>query len=81
MRLFGEPDHTGAGLTFHTRFFVFSHTHRNGRTAWERGVAGIGSDLAYLVGSLPSYWMEMPLGKSPIRFIVDMRRGNHSRVG
>lgn len=79
MRLFGEPDHTGAGLTFHTRFITFSHTYVNGRVTWERSTAGIGDDLAYLVGSLPSYWMEMPLGQSPLRFIADMRRGNRSR--
>lgn len=73
MRLFGEPDHTGAGLTFHTRFVAFGRTCVNGRVAWERNVSGIGSDLAYLVGSLPNYWMEMPFGQSPLRFVARLR--------
>ena len=80
MRLFGEPDYTGAGLTFHTRFFTFSYTHINGCVIWVRNAFRINENLAYLVGSLPSYWMEMPFGKSPLRFIADMRRGNRSRV-
>ncbi len=80
MRLFGESDYTGAGLTFHTRFVIFSYTYANGRMLWERSSARVGNDLMYL-GSLPSYWMEMPLGKSPLRFIADMRRENRSRVG
>lgn len=81
MRLFGEPDHTGAGLTFHTRFITFSRKWVDGRATWERSTSGVDYDLAYLVGSLPSYWMEMPLGKSPLRFIADIRRGNSARAG
>lgn len=73
--MFGEPDHTGAGLTFHTRFFVFGHTYTDGRMTWDRKTSAsrIGSDLAFLAGSLPTYWLEMPLGQSPLRFIA-MRR-------
>ncbi len=81
MRPFGKFDHTGTGLTFHTRFVVFSHTYVGGRMTWERGTSGVSGDLACLIGSLPSYWMEMPLGKSPLRFIADMRYQNRLRVG
>lgn len=80
MRPFGKSDHTEAGLTFHTRFVVFGHAYVGGRMIWVRDTSGVSGDLSCLIGSLPNCWMEMPLGKSPLRFIADMRHQNRLRV-
>lgn len=73
MRLLGEPDHTGMGATFHCRFYVLNP---DGGT---NDCSRVSSDLAYLVGSLPFYWMETPLGRSPGRTVAAARRSNKTR--
>jgi hypothetical protein len=74
MRLFGEPDHTGLGRTYHSRLYVF-----NARTGPVKDCSTADDGINHLIGSLPNYWMETPLGRSPGRTVAAIRHSDRTR--
>lgn len=69
MRLFGEPDPSGRGQTYHSRLYVF-----NAKIGQVWGSSRAGDNISYLIGCLPNYWMETLFGLSPGRMVAGMRR-------
>lgn len=72
MRLFGEPE--GSCVTFHARLYVINVA--SGRAGDCSRIMG---DLAYLIGGLPNYWMEIPFGRTPGRLVAELRLHDRRR--